>query len=233
MKRAFRYLRGTSCYRLELGGNSVLLQGNCDADWANNVDNRRSVTGYVFTLGSGVVSWQSKLQRTVALSSTEAEYMAASSATRELIWLRQLLNALHHPQQTTTLHCDNQGCIALTSNPTFHQRTKHIDTQYHFIREQVEQQELKLKYIPTVDMVADILTKPVRRVKHEWCVEQMGLSDNSGSRSGSVEASATHLSISLSEQLPFKDPSNSDSPQVTHPTCVHDTRTCNGRVIHT
>jgi hypothetical protein len=175
MKRVFRYLRHTANYRLELGGENLTLQGYCDADWANNRDDRRSVTGYVFTLGTAVISWKSQRQKTVALSSTEAEYMAASSATRELLWLRKLMSELHHPQETTVLQCDNQGCIALTNNPTYHQRTKHIDTQYHFIRDEVEKKVIRLQYIATDEMIADVLTKPLRRTKHEWCIAQMGL----------------------------------------------------------
>jgi hypothetical protein len=189
MKRVFRYLQHTANYRLELGGNDLTLQGYSDADWANSRDDRRSVTGYIFTLGAGVISWKSQRQKTVALSSTEAEYVSASTATREVLWLHKLLNELHQPQQTTTLHCDNQGSIALANNPTFHQRTKHIDTQYHFIRDEVERQVIKLYYIPTDQMIADVLTKPLRHVQHQWCVEQMGLGSatNSISRSGSVE----------------------------------------------
>jgi hypothetical protein len=175
MKRVLRYLHHTTNYKLELGGNNLTLQGYCDADWANSRDDRRSVTGYVFTLGTGVISWKSQRQKTVALSSTQAEYMAASSATRELLWLRKLMSELHHPQDTTVIHCDNQGCIALANNPTYHQRTKHIDTQYHFIRDEVEKKVIQLKYIATNQMIGDVLTKPLRRTKHEWCVKQMGL----------------------------------------------------------
>ena len=187
VKRVLRYLRHTSSYQLELGGNKLILQGYCDSDWASSPDDRRSITGYAFTLGTGAISWKSQRQKTVALSSTEAEYMAASSATRELLWLRNLLSELHQTQQTVTLHCDNQGCIALANNPTYHQRTKHIDTQYHFIREQVEKQIVRLTYIPTHQMMADVLTKPLPRLKHQLCVLQMRLDDRPSSQSGSVE----------------------------------------------
>jgi hypothetical protein len=175
VKRVLRYLQGTRNYCLVLGGNSVELNGWCDADWANDKDTRRSVTGYVFRLGDGVVSWQSKRQPTVAMSSTEAEYMATSYAARESIFLRQLLSELGYKQASVTLHCDNQSSIALSSNPAYHQRTKHIDVQHHFIREKVEAGEIVLKYEPTEHMIADVLTKALARAKHEWCTDALGL----------------------------------------------------------
>lgn len=110
------------------------------------------------------------------MSSTEAEYMAASCASRESVFLRQLLGELGYKQASVTLHCDNQSSIALSSNPAYHQRTKHIDVQHHFIREKVESGEIILKYEPTENMIADVLTKALPRAKHEWCTNGLGLS---------------------------------------------------------
>jgi transposase InsO family protein len=181
VKHIFRYLRGTAGYVLQLGGggltgDGIHLCGYCDADWAGDGDTRRSTTGYAFSIGTGAVSWNSKRQATVALSSTEAEYMAASAAAREAIWLRTLLEELKYPQQRATIvHCDNQGAIALTHNPVHHQRTKHIDVRHHFIREMYESGQVDVKYIPTHDQVADIMTKALLADKHYKCSHGLGL----------------------------------------------------------
>jgi hypothetical protein len=185
LKRVLRYLQGTRDYCLVLGGSQVELSAWCDADWANDKDTRRSMTGYIFKLGDGVISWQSKRQATVALSSTEAEYMSVSHAAREAAFLNQLLSESGYKQYSITLHCDNQSCIALSTNPAYHQRSKHIDIQHHFVREKVESGNITLTYVPGEQMIADILTKPLPRVKHEWCMEALGLS--TCSQSGSVE----------------------------------------------
>jgi hypothetical protein len=179
VKRILRYLRGTADWTLTLGGaggGAVELSGYCDADWAGDLDTRRSTTGYAFSLGRGTVSWCSKRQPTVALSSTEAEYMSASQAAREALWLRRLMADLGFgPVGATTIRCDNQGALALAKNPVHHQRTKHIDVQHHFIRELVEQGTVQLVYCATDDMVADVLTKPLPRDKHWRCCRALGL----------------------------------------------------------
>jgi transposase InsO family protein len=178
VKRILRYLRGTADWELRLSGDdtgSVVLSGYCDADWAGDKDRRRSVTGYAFTLGTGAVTWSSKAQHTVALSSTEAEYMAASHAAREALWLRELLRELGHEQATTEIKCDNQGAIALVKNPVHHQRTKHIDVQHHFIRELHERAVIALAYCETARMAADIMTKALGRDKHRECCAVLGL----------------------------------------------------------
>lgn len=114
------------------------------------------------------MSWASKLQATVALSTTEAEYMAAAAAAQEAVHLRQLLGDISMRQQgPTTIYEDNQGCIALSSNPGYHGRSKDIDIRYHFVREKVESQEIKLEYITTQDQLADLLTKPLVKAKFE------------------------------------------------------------------
>ena len=111
------------------------LLGYCDSDWGQRHD-RRSVTGYAFKLAGGAISWQSKKQKTVALSTVEAEYMATTQATKEAIWWRSYLAGLGYDMtQPTTLLSDSQGSIALAKNPDHHARTKHIDVQYHFIRQ--------------------------------------------------------------------------------------------------
>ena len=188
VKRIMRYVRGSLDLKLQLGGSHIELMGYCDADWAGDANDRRSTTGYAFILGDGVVSWSSKRQPTVALSTTEAEYMAASHCTREAIWLRQLMADVRCKQVGGTLvMCDNQGAIALAKNPVHHARTKHIDVQHHFVREKVERGLIRLEYCPTEDMVADVLTKALARERHERLRKMMGFTDFGHSQSGSVE----------------------------------------------
>jgi hypothetical protein len=133
--RILRYLKGTQGYGINYSTGKTLI-GFCDSDWAGDVDSRRSVTGYCFTLGSGCISWISKKQPTVALSSIEAEYKAACFASCEARWLRYILGDIGMRQERPTmLNCDNQSCIAIAKNPVFHARTKHIEIQYHFVCE--------------------------------------------------------------------------------------------------
>jgi hypothetical protein len=145
----------------------------CDADYAGDVDKRRSTTAYAFMLAGGSISWASKLQPTVATSTTEAEYMAAFFAVQEAIYVRRLMRDLGFEQRMTQIMEDNQGCIFLSENPVFHQRTKHIDVKYHFVRERVESGEVKLVYVTTTDQLADLLTKPLERVRFEALRKQV------------------------------------------------------------
>ena len=127
-------------------------------------------------MGNGAVTWSSKKQGVVALSSTEAEYIAQTHAAKELIWLRTFLGEVSSKfTQPTTLHCDNQGAIALSKDNKFHARTKHIDIRYHFIREAVEDNKIHMSYIPTDENVADIFTKPLARPKFEKFAKMLGL----------------------------------------------------------
>jgi hypothetical protein len=166
-KRIMRYLKGTLHYKLRLGAAGYAageagsdLVGHCDADHAGDLSTRRSTTGYVFTFGGAAISWCSRLQATVALSSTEAEYMAVTDATCELLHLLQLFKDLQRPQQLpVVVFEDNQSAIHLATNHSLRKRTKHIDVRYHFIRERVAAGVLKLEYQPTKEQLADGLTK--------------------------------------------------------------------------
>jgi len=157
------YLKGTVNFNLVLGHHSrdtFDLVGWTNSSWAQDQDNCRSTSGFVFDIVRSSISWSSKKQATVATSSVEAEYIASSNATKEAIWLHTLLTELDFPPTTTTIiHADNQGYIALTSNPVAHSHAKHIDIRYHFIRKHVEQGEVDLHYMSTKDMLADIFTK--------------------------------------------------------------------------
>jgi hypothetical protein len=126
----------------------------------NQACDRRSTTGFVFRIGGGAISWSSKRQPTIALSTTEAKYMANTQATKEAIWITKLMMVLGYMEEKKmmVIRCDNQGVISLTKNPTHHARTKHIDVQHHFVRERVENGEVRFEYCPTEHMVADVLT---------------------------------------------------------------------------
>jgi transposase InsO family protein len=179
LERTLRYLRGTSdCGLVFQRGTprGTELLGYVDADWASDVNDRKSTSGFVFMLGGAAISWGSKKQTSVALSSTEAEYIAAAHAAKEAIWLRRLLTELgENLESPTTLFVDNQSAIAIARNPEFHDRTKHIEVRYHFLRQVVDSKEVHLEYLPTGEQVADILTKGLSREKHETFVRKMGL----------------------------------------------------------
>ena len=160
-KRVIRYLQGTKDHGLIMGKEvNDNLTGMVDANWGTDVEDRRSTSGYLFMLMGGLLCWTSKRQSTVALSSTEAEYMALSLATQEAIWLRRLLKELSVEQvEATQVGEDNQGCIALAKNPVQHARTKHIDIRHHFVRQALQEKQIVLQYVPTEEMSADLLTK--------------------------------------------------------------------------
>ncbi|XP_061886352.1 uncharacterized protein LOC133636375 [Entelurus aequoreus] len=176
VKRILRYLKGTVNFALKYEqSDSGALIGFSDADWAGDQDDRRSTTGNVFLLSGGAVSWLSKKQATVALSTAEAEYIALSQAAQEGIWLKRLLSDLGVKTMSTVILEDNQGAIAIAKNPVNHSRTKHIDFRYHYIRECVQNGQIELQYCPTNDMKADIFTKPLPRQKFEYLRGEIGL----------------------------------------------------------
>ena len=167
-KRVLRYAKGTASMGLTFGGSASSSQQvclgpvYCDADWAQDPADRRSTTGYITKINGGTVSWASKKQTTIALSSAEAEYMAAGAAVQEILWLRTLLSELGWRQEAATvLLCDNQAAIALASDDVHHARTKHIDVRHHFIREHAAAGAVKLEWVSTKEQQADILTKPL------------------------------------------------------------------------
>ncbi|KAI4364901.1 hypothetical protein MLD38_020932 [Melastoma candidum] len=137
-------------------------------DGVGSLDDRRSTSGYLFCIRTKLIAWSSKKESIVALSSAEAEYIAANEATREAVRLRRLLLELQQKvNESTTIFCDNQSAIAITKNPIFYARSKHIELRHHFIREMVSQKEILLEFINTHDQPADILTKAVSSEKFE------------------------------------------------------------------
>jgi hypothetical protein len=171
----FRYLRGTSKACLKFGKTGEGLVGYVDSDFAADLDKRRSLTGYVFTVGGCAVSWKATLQSVVAQSTTEAEYIAINEAGKESVWLKGLYAELCGDDSCINLFSDSQSAIYLTKDQMFHERTKHIDIKYHYIRDIVAQGKLKVCKISTHDNPADIMTKPVHVSKFEFCSSLVGI----------------------------------------------------------
>ena len=162
MKRILRYLNGTQQFGLLYKANtsSDEIAGFFDSDWAGDVGDRKSTSGYAFLLGGAAISWKSTKQTTVALSIAEAEYIALFSASQEAIWLQQLISNLSKKAlHKMIIYEDNQSTICLAKNQAVHGRTKHIDIKYHFIRDLVEAGKIELVYCTTKNMAADIFTK--------------------------------------------------------------------------
>jgi hypothetical protein len=170
-----RYLSGTASYGIIFGAGETKLTGFCDADYAGDVDSRRSTTGYVFIVNGGAVSWSSRLQPTVAASTVEAEYMGAAAAVKEALWFRKLGADLGMQWSSVRIFCDNQGAIKLLKHPIASQRSKHIDVLHHFARERMARKEVDFDYCPTGEMAADFLTKAVAVGKFKKCCEMIGI----------------------------------------------------------
>lgn len=170
VKRILRYLQHTKSYGLLISKESKHdLQVFTDADWAGCLDDRRSTTGFALYLGKNLISWGSHKQKIVACSSTESEYKALADTAAEIKWIWSLLSELNFPLKLTpVLWCDNVGATYLASNPIFHARTKHIEIDYHFVRNMVTNKELHVNYIHSTDNIADTLTKGLSSVRFEF-----------------------------------------------------------------
>ncbi|KAK2578490.1 hypothetical protein KPH14_002051 [Odynerus spinipes] len=178
-KRVLRYLQGTLNYTLSFRRTEDGIIGYSDADWGNCGIDRKSYTGYVFLLSGAAVSWKAQKQRTVALSSTEAEYIALAEAAKEAKYLRNLLMELGFCELAVVqLRCDNREAKALFENPVYHARTKHIDIRHHFIRDAIKENLFKLSTVPSGKMVADVFTKSLPKPKHYYCTESLGMVGN-------------------------------------------------------
>ncbi|GJR84163.1 hypothetical protein Tco_0154948 [Tanacetum coccineum] len=183
------YTRPNIAYAVSIMRSEVdieVLEGHCDVglvygrDQGKHVDTDkgRSITGYVFMVHGCVVSWKATLQHVVALSTTEAEYMALTEAVKESIWLKGLLIELGVNLRSVIVNCDNQSAIHLSRNAMFHERTKHINVRYHFIKEIVESKEIEVAKIGTKDNAADAFTKVVRGPKFKYCMKILGVGIN-------------------------------------------------------
>ena len=179
VKHLFRYIKGTLDYKLTYGraepGQELFLTYS-DADHGGNKDNGRSTGGYVIMMGGAAVDWRSKLQPTVSLSTTEAEFVAASEASKSLKWMRNLLGELGHMVKgSSTLLMDNQSAVTVSKNPEHHSRMRHLDLKYFKLREDVESKLVSPVYVPTTEMLADIMTKALPRATVQYMVEKLGL----------------------------------------------------------
>jgi hypothetical protein len=240
-KRVLRYLKGSIDYGLYYCKSSLLLNAFCDADWAGNPDDRRSPSGYGIFLGSNLISWSAKKQSVVSRSSTEAEYRSICLTIAEMYWLRMLFKELHLPLLSSlTLWCDNSGALALASNPVFHARTKHIEVDFHFIREKVTNKDITLKYLPTSAQLADIFTKGLPA--HRFCFLRDKLKVCSPiSLPGSVKDKSTHpylnkLSTNASYQSkksPLQDSTNAEHSTQKLMQSAHITCTARHQQVHT
>ena len=179
LKWLLKYLKGAAdvgiLFRGSEGYEGDPLKGFSDSDFAGNVDNRRSQSGYIFTLYGSVISWRSSLQSVVALSTTEAEFMALTAAVKESAWLKGILNDFGVQQDTVAIGCDNSSALCLAKHQVYHERSKHIDVRMHFIREKIEEGEVKVFKVHTSENPADMLTKPLQKGKLEVCMNLINL----------------------------------------------------------
>ena len=175
-KQVLRYLRGTADLGLLYTSKSANLIGYCDADYAGDLDKRKSTSGFVFLRAGAAIAWSSKLQPTVAFSTCEAEFISTAAAIKEALWLRNLLGDFEGQVKPVLIFGDNQGALKLLHHPHAHQRTKHIDVAHRFAQDRVERGEIQCEYIQTNAMVADCTTKVVPLKKFEENRKDMGMS---------------------------------------------------------
>ena len=164
MKRVLQYLKGIADYMLCYQASDLCLVGYSDADWGGDLDQRKSTFGYAFLLSNGAISWSTKKQSYIALSTIESEYVVCSAAIQEGVWLRRFITELGivaRALEPITIHCNSMAAFAYAKDPKYHGKTKHIDIRYHFIHDMVAQKEVVLKHISTSRMVVDPLTKPI------------------------------------------------------------------------
>jgi len=177
VKRIFRYLNRTISLRLLYSKDKGKeCTGYSDADWAGELNDRKSTSGFVFKLSGAAISWRSKKQSCVALSTVKAEYIALASAAQESVWLQELLSSIKEPRvKPATIFEDNKSAICLAKNLQYHSRAKHIDIKHHFIREKVQAGDIKLEFCKSEDMVADMLTKGLNMVQFAKLRDMVGL----------------------------------------------------------
>ena len=182
VKHLMRYLKGTVDLKLSYSPSASRsvepFTTFTDADHGGDSDTAKSTSGYLLCIGTGAVSWSSKLQSMVALSTTEAEFIAAVEAGKEMFWMRNLLQELGYPVTSpSTFRIDNQSALSVAKNPEHHGRMKHMDMRYFWLRQAVEESKLTPVYIATEDQAADILTKSLPAPKFAKCRGLMGLVD--------------------------------------------------------
>ena len=176
VKRILRYLKGTDNLCLFYPrSDDFMLRGFTDADYAGDLVNRKSTSGMVQFIGSCLVSWGSKKQNTVALSTAEAEYVAAAACCSQVLWIKQQLRDFGIKFNCITIYCDNTSAICISKDPVHHSRVKHIHIRHHFLKDNVEKGLIKLDFCQTDNQIADILTKPLNRERHEKMRMELGM----------------------------------------------------------
>ncbi|XP_028108807.1 uncharacterized protein LOC114307613 [Camellia sinensis] len=210
VKRLLRFIKGTISHGLTYHPNSFDLYASSDSNWAGDYVDRKSTLGYFVFLGSNLISWSYKKQATISRSSTEAEYRSLAHIAAKLAWLGTLLQDFSIvPPTVPLLWCDNVSAIALASDPIFHSKSKHIEVDCHFVRDRVFAKQLVLYYIPTIDQLADIFTKPLSVSRFSYLKDKFMLVSPSISLRGNVEdtppaslaASSASLGNSRSSKL--------------------------------
>ncbi|CAI0444726.1 unnamed protein product [Linum tenue] len=182
VKRVLRYLKGTTTHGIwykRLKEEDYLI-GYTDSDYAGDMDDRKSTSGYVFFLAGGTNSWGSKKQPVVTLSTTEAEFVAASYCATQCVWLQRLLGQMGWKEgvkECTSILCDNSSAIKLSKNPVLHWRSKHIDVRFHFLRELVRDGAIELQHCGTTEQIADIMTKPLKLDAFQLLRSRLGIID--------------------------------------------------------
>jgi hypothetical protein len=182
LMHVLRYIKATLNYKITYGGNGLTNLrpiGWVDADYGGDIDSRRSCAGYVFIQAGGPTAWSAQYQPTVALSTTEAEYMAVSRAAKQILWMYSEMEEVGYAQEKPgVLYNDISGAVALTKNTKHNSRVKHIDIRHHFIRECVENGEISVLHVPSIDNLADLFTKPLGRVAHQHACLLLRLCEN-------------------------------------------------------
>ena len=159
------------CYQAD----DLKLRGYSDADWASDLNKRKSTIGYVYTLGGGAISWGSKKQTSTALSTVNAEYIACSTAVQEAVWLRNFLCGIDliSEDQPIPMNVDSMSAISMVIEPKFNNQSKHVEIKYHFFQEKAENGEIEISYLPSKELIADALTKPLPEeefARHVMCI---------------------------------------------------------------
>lgn len=177
-KRVMRYLQGTKSLFMRIDTTKMevfQLLAYCDADFANEKDDRKSISGYAIMFGPCCISYRSRNQSIVTMSTAEAEYIALADCVKEVLWYFEMLEELGFRQDTIVMHCDNQSAIAIAKSPDQYDRMKHISIKYHFVRDCVEKGWVTLEYCPTKNQVADILTKAIPKEQFKALRSKLGI----------------------------------------------------------
>jgi hypothetical protein len=179
VKKILRYVKGTINQGIvyKRGETNGIMKAYCDSDYASDCASRKSTSGIVCKYAGGAITWKSRKQQSIALSTTEAEFMAACEAAKEVVWLTKLFEDISSLRETPVIQIDNQGAIKLIRNPEFHSRTKHIDVKYCFIREKVQEGKIDVAYISTEHQIADVFTKPLAKERFQVLRKQLGMID--------------------------------------------------------